>query len=740
MKLAGRKVDLVRFATTVELQVLHVEDLCHIVHFAMRPIVIALCLGGLAPLCVGSVAASEETVSHSVPVLTNAVQIRELTADEAGKRLPVCLSGAVIDTAIAGPDRHSLILLDPTAGIYVLVLTNVQDMVATFFPGDLLRVEGVTGAGQFAPILIAKTVRKLGTAPVPPATPVTYQQLITGALDAQWVELKGVVRQTIGPAPGSSIVRIVIAADGGLVQARFTMQSNVTVEVDAEVCVRAVCLYQFNQKRQVLTPVLQVPRSESVTILKPAPRDPYAAPVRLAASLLTFSPENLHAYAHRTHVRGVVTFSQPGSFVWIRDGTSGLRVESSQRQSLSPGDEIEVAGFPTFGSNTPELQDAIFRKAGSTRPPVPILLTNLNEAFDHEDDLVAVEGQLTQIQPILNGITYTLDNNGQIFKAVLKMSSGEQADPDWQTGARVRITGICNVVHDDNRPFAGMWQPKSFEILLRTPADLRILQPPSWWTLAHQAMLLGIATGVLTLVIGMVVLLSRKRLREQAARRAMAETEFSAIFAERNRIAREIHDTLAQGLGGISIQLECVRSSLKDPPGDVSRHLDLARTLVRGSLTDARRAIWEMRSQALENGDLAAALEEVLKQLTDGLAVEARFQTAGQSRRLAPLAENALLHLGQEALTNAVTHAHAKRIEARLEFGEKHVRLFVKDDGCGFNPGEPSRNGGGFGLLGMRERVERLHGELLVTSSPGSGTEISVTIPAPLNLRAPQPV
>jgi signal transduction histidine kinase len=237
----------------------------------------------------------------------------------------------------------------------------------------------------------------------------------------------------------------------------------------------------------------------------------------------------------------------------------------------------------------------------------------------------------------------------------------------------------------------------------------------------------------------MVVLLSRKRLREQAARRAMAEAEFSAIFAERNRIAREIHDTLAQGLGGISIQLECVRSSLKDPPGDVSRHLDLARTLVRGSLTDARRAIWEMRSQALENGDLATALEEVLKQLTDGLAVEARFQTTGQSRRLAPLAENALLHIGQEALTNAVTHARAKRIEARLEFTDKHVRLFVKDDGCGFHPGEPSRNGGGFGLLGMRERVERLHGELLVRSSPGSGTEISVTIPAPLSLRAQQP-
>jgi signal transduction histidine kinase len=696
----------------------------------MRSIAFAISLGGLLPMCIGSVAATGDTPSRTPNVLTNAAQIRELSADDAARRLPVSLTGAVIDTAIAGPDRHSVILQDATAGIYALVLTNVQDIVGTSSRGDLLKVEGVTGAGQFAPILIAKTVRKIGSAPVPPARRVTYQQLITGALDAQWVELEGVVRQCIGPASGSDIERIVIAVDGGLVPARFITQPDVIVEADAEVCVRAVCLYQFNQKRQVLTPVLQVPRGVPIRILKRAPPDPYAAPVREAASLLTFSPENLQAYAHRVHVRGVVTFSQAGSIVWVRDGTSGLRIQTAQREVISPGDQIDVAGFPTFGSTVPELHDAVFRKTGSTTAPEPITLAGFDEAFNHEDDLVAVEGKLTQIQPILNGITFTLENNGQIFKAVLNQFAQEKSATDWQPGSRVRIAGICNVVHDENLPFAGVWQPKSFEILLRAPEDLHILQAAPWWTPRRVSMLLGIAICVLMLVIGMLVLLARKRLREQAARRAMAEAEFAAVFAERNRIAREIHDTLAQGLGGISIQLECVMNSLKHQPEEVTRHLDLARTLVRGSLTDARRAIWEMRSHALENGDLPSALEGVLKQLTDGLAVDARFETAGQSRRLAPLAENALLHIGQEALTNAVTHGRAKRIEARLEFADRHVRLCVKDDGCGFNPAGPASNGGGFGLLGMRERVERLHGELLVNSSPGSGTEISVTIPA----------
>src|SRR5215471_18288081 len=184
---------------------LHAAELCHIVPFAMRSIAMALSLGGLLPVCVCSVAATGETSSRPANVLTNAAQIRELSADDAARRLPVSLTGAVIDTAIAGPDRHSLILQDSTAGIYALVLTNVQDVVGSCSRGDLLKVEGVTGAGQFAPIVIAKAVKKIGTAPVPRAKNVTYQQLITGALDAQWVELEGVVRQCIGPASGSDI-------------------------------------------------------------------------------------------------------------------------------------------------------------------------------------------------------------------------------------------------------------------------------------------------------------------------------------------------------------------------------------------------------------------------------------------------------------------------------------------------------------------------------------------------------
>ncbi|HET7624474.1 MAG TPA: histidine kinase [Verrucomicrobiae bacterium] len=689
----------------------------------MRPSIFAIAVAGLIGTC--SVSAAAQPYSGE---LTNAAQIRDLANEKTVNRLPVHLIGVLIDSEIAAPDRHSIILADSTACIYVLTEPNAQNVLTNYHVGDLLEINGVSGAGQFAPIVIVRNSRKLGTAPIPAAQPVTYQQLITGALDAQWIEIKGVVRRYFRPESGSNIGRIVIAVDGGLVQARFYPQNETAIQEDAEVCIHAVCLYQYNQKRQILKPVLQVPRGEPVKVIKAAPESPFSTPVRSAISLLTFSPENLHGYAHRVHVRGTVTSSQPGSFIWIRDGTSGLRIQTDQGDQLQPGDKIDVLGFPVFGVNTPELKDAIFRKIGSTETPAPIPLTNVNDAFDHEDDLVVVEGKLTQAQPVLNGIVFSLDNNGQLFRAISKIIPGEQIHPDWQSGAQVRITGICSLIHDDSRPFAGIWQPKSFEVLLRSPADLVVLKSPPWWTPKHALILLGTVTAVLMLIIGILVALSRYRLREQKRHREMAEAEFAAILSERNRLAREIHDTLAQGLAAISVQLQLAKKSANGAGEIIGHHLDSAQALVRGSLAEARNSIWDMRAHVLETNDLPGALKGIFLQTTQGTPLKTSFDVSGKSRRLAPMIENDVLRVGQEAITNAAKHSGAKNIGVKMEFHEQQLRLTVSDDGCGFDPRNPPSSEGGFGLMGMRERAAELKGELKIESSAEKGTKVVLTV------------
>jgi signal transduction histidine kinase len=683
-----------------------------------------------AILCVITIVSALTTESPPLrgetTVLTNAAQVRNLSPAQTAKALPVRLSGVMMDTADVSAGGHAIILLDPTAGIYVLARGNI---FAGYHRGDLLEVKGVTNPGQFAPIVIATTARKLGTAAIPKPQPATYQQLITGALDAQWVEVNGVVRQSFEPAHGSDIYRLIIETDGGLVPVRFYAEHGNLIQVDSEVRVRAICFYQFNQKGQVLSPVLSVPRGMSPGIIQPAPAHPYAAALRSADNLSMFSPENLYAYAHRVHVRGVVTCYQPGSFVWIRDGSAGLRIQTYQKADLQPGDKIDALGFPTFGSYTPRLEDAVFRKTGITQPPVPVALTNFDEAFNHADDLVAAEGLLTQIQPVLDGVAFTLQMNGKSFKAILKTPSGGPLRLKWQTASKVRITGICSLVHDDIRPMPGIWVPKSFEILLRSPADLAVVVPPPWWTPQHITMLLGVTTGGLVVVVAVIVALSRRRLLAQERQRQMAEAEFAAILSERNRLAREIHDTLAQGLTATSVQLRLARRHLNGASESVSRHLNNALTLVRDSLQEARNSIWNMRAHVLETGDLCTALEGMLKQMAEGTDTASSFEVTGVAHRLAPVVENNILRIGQEAISNAAKHSAARRIKVKLNFEERLFRLRVADDGCGFDPRHPPPTDGGLGLMGMRERAAGMNGELDIRSSPGKGSEVILSIP-----------
>lgn len=662
------------------------------------------------------------SLAEGLVSITNAAQVRALAPEQAGQALPVRLRGVVLSQA--DPRDHAVVVADSTGGVYLLADTG---LFSRFHRGDVLQVEGVTDPGEFAPIVKVTRANKVGTQGIPAPRSVTYYELLSGALDAQWVELNGVVRRCFSPEPGSDVGRILLAAQGGTVPIRFRGQPDPKVKEDAELSVQAVCFYQFNQKRQVLTPVLSAPAGTSICVTRPAPSHPFDAPVRPVNSLLHFSPTT--PTGHRVHVRGVVTHAQSSSLVWIRDQTAGLRVQSSEQEDLKAGDEVDVLGFLAYGAYSPMLEDAIFRKTGSTQPPAPLLLTNVASAFDHEDDLIQTEATLTEIQPVLEGLAFTFNNSGTVFKGILKMSPTRRAPSDWQPGTKVRIAGICQIIYDDPRPLMGIWHPQSFQLLLRSPSDLVSLQTPPWWTAKHTIYVLGASSAALLLATGLVMLVTRRRLNEQALRRAMAESQFTAILAERNRVAREIHDTLAQGLAATSVQLRLAKKLAASHLESSNHHLDLAQQFVGESLQEARNSIWNMRSQVLETGDLASALDGILKHLADGLELQTHFEVAGRARRLAPVIENNVLRVGQEAITNAINHAHASQINVRLDFGEKHFRMDVSDDGKGFDPLNPPPSTGGFGLVGMRERSAEVKGELNIASAPGKGTHISLVVP-----------
>jgi signal transduction histidine kinase len=212
----------------------------------------------------------------------------------------------------------------------------------------------------------------------------------------------------------------------------------------------------------------------------------------------------------------------------------------------------------------------------------------------------------------------------------------------------------------------------------------------------------------------------------------VASARDAGVQDERQRLAREIHDTMAQGLAGIIAQLQAARSAT-ERPADRERHLDTAAELARSTLLEARRSVQALRPEPLEVARLPDALADVAARWSEVSGVAAAVTTTGTARPLHPEVEIALLRTGQEALANVGKHAAASRVGVTLSYMEDVVTLDVRDDGMGFDldalPEEPP-DGSGFGLTGMRQRVSRVAGQLEIESAPGEGTAVSATVPA----------
>jgi signal transduction histidine kinase len=209
--------------------------------------------------------------------------------------------------------------------------------------------------------------------------------------------------------------------------------------------------------------------------------------------------------------------------------------------------------------------------------------------------------------------------------------------------------------------------------------------------------------------------------------RMAQESRDIAVLEERNRMAREIHDTLAQGFAGIILQLEAAEQALHQDPADAQQHLDRARGLAKESLNEARRSVWALRPQALEQLPFLQALQQQVETFGQDTGIRANLNQPQNGPALPQEIENALLRICQEALTNVKKHAHAGRVEVNLTFEEKAVKMRIDDDGVGFDQGPISENR--FGLISMRERAKLLGGLLEVRSEKGKGTHLLVSMP-----------
>lgn len=492
----------------------------------------------------------------ALPVLRTARQVHILTEAEARRNYPVHLAEARI--TFCDVPLGALFLADDTDGIFA----DVRGLrLPPLRAGDVVTIDAVSGTGKVNPVLIRAHFRILRHAVLPQPPVVSFDKVLSGADDSRWISLEGIVRSIRRPSTetayageaafGSSNLILTLSSGPDLIDVitHGPVSPGNSSFIDARVRLSAAVGSRFNQRNQLIGVHVYMPDFSFVQVLDPPPPDPFAIPVTDTAGVMRRS---LVAPGHRVHVRGVVTGSF-GSQFSIMDARHGIFVHSSTPVAAREGELLDVVGFPSMGEATAVLEDAVVRRIGKAPPPPPVSVTAAEAiAGDHDAEPIRIEGRLLYRSRTPSEQRLVLTENGTTFSAALPADSNG-FPPDLQPDTRLRLTGICYIEVTPEKT------PKALVVLLRSPADLAILERPSWWTAGHTLMLSGILSAVILVVAAWNFVL-RRRVRAQTR---VIRAQLNEAHALREQAEAAHHEKSASLANILSLQRDLLAAQEK---------------------------------------------------------------------------------------------------------------------------------------------------------------------------------
>ncbi|KAA6461820.1 GGDEF domain-containing protein [Acidobacteria bacterium AB60] len=479
-----------------------------------------VCLGA-APVALAEPAAAREA---GLRVIQSARQVHDLTPAEALGSYPVHLRAVVTyyDPYIDG--RHAALFIHDQSGA-VFVALPVRPILP-IKAGDLVDVQGVSGMGDYAPIVIKAQVGYVGPSHVP-ERPIraTLAQLLTPILDGQWVQVEGVVR-----AVRSSRTNVILdlATPGGSLAATTIREANVNYDalIDARVRVSANAAPVFNKKRQMVGVHLFFPGMKQLTVLQAAAADPFARPAIPLPAVLQFTPGV--DVAHRVHVQGRVTLRWPGRTLCIQQGNDGLCMETSQATPVKSGDLIDAVGFPAISNYRATLEYAAYRvTAGGAASPIAPRVISASDAFrpEHDSELVQLEGEVVGQEHAGGDQTILVRAGPYLIPGIMPGSSFDAAHLAIKDQSVVRLTGICRsqINSEDTNFSEGEIRAGAVQLLLDSASGVQVVKVASWWTRRNTLGVLALVALVSLVTLVWVVVLRRQVNRQTHALRRSEE-------------------------------------------------------------------------------------------------------------------------------------------------------------------------------------------------------------------------
>ncbi len=480
----------------------------------------------MAPMF-ASVGWSQTHTGDEPPVLTKVSEIRELSAEQAKRKYRIKLKGVI---TFGAPEYRVTFIQDGTAGIFIFVAQQPDPHNTV---GSFVEVDGNATPGDFAPSIEHARITVLGRQALPSPAVTTLEDLLTGKQDSQWVEVKGIVHSAtledrLPPDMRAGPPNLVlgIASGNNRFKARirdFRPDLDYRYLIDSSVSVRGVCGTLFNDQRQLVGVQLFVPSFDDVAVKQTGAADPYTLPQLPIGSLMQFSPAR--ASGHLVHVQGIVTMQRKGQGIFVQDASGGVFVEDERGITIEPGDLLEAVGFPTVNHYAPVLRDGAFRGAGRGRLPAPVELTAATGlSGNHDATLVKISGRLVDQFRRGGSHVFTMQLGNLNFTAQIDEKAITARAHSIQNGSQLQMTGVWAVETDEYR------RPTSYRVLLRSEADIAVLDSPSWWTRQRILASLGVL-AVVVLFCSLWVVFLRGRVEERTETlRATVESTADGIL------------------------------------------------------------------------------------------------------------------------------------------------------------------------------------------------------------------
>ncbi len=648
--------------------------------------------------------------------LTSVAQVQNLPIERARKGLPVRIRG-IVTGATKTSIEHWMSFQDDTRGAFVRLDTFANPVPAF---GELWEIEGRSGAGNFAPIIIADKITRLGEGLVPPPVNPSWTELLNGSRDVQWAELKGLVTEVHSNTIGLYL------PEGRLdVEMEGFFESDLKPFLKANVRIRGVLYAEWNAATREVRVGRVVMRNSTISVDVPAPADPFDAAVKTPRELLLFDAQ---ASAFRpVKVRGQILYADASQLFLEADGT-GLRLLPVERTTVRPGDLVEAVGYPDIGRTELLLREVLLRKTGEARLPSPRKLeaSTLSQETLNSTRVLA-EGKLLGWHAEQGASVLEMQSGARLY--VARIAAEKSGPLSVRPGSRLALSGVFLGSGRNQNPSD---DSKSFELLVNSAADIAVLSQPPWWTLPRLFTVVGVLLVILTFTTIWNTQLRRlveqrtDQLQHEIHERERVERQH-ALEAERSRIARDLHDDLGSSLTEISVLAssgQTRQTSADHQPG----LFQAIGAKARGLISALDVIVWAVDPEDNSLQSLADYLSGYAGDFFSHTNIDCRFKVpvSFPPVTLDGRLRHELLMAVKEGLNNIVRHSEATEVEFRMAIAEGCLDIVIADNGKGI---EHETQGDGHGLKNLSARLEKMGGICTLESRLGGGTIVKFRLP-----------